>query len=235
MDFYLSKFLLSKENLTVVKWLDIICAVIVVLFGAIHLLFCIFDVGSFRRRKSIFLIEGFSVALVNLSVLLTVANTDNIFLSLAFPVFLVALTILIYLPVSFFDERLIVITDKERDFVRAIDKSMEEAKRTEEDFARGNEFLERVEKALEEKKVERLAVKRGNEETEGKEELNFEHVKNVLERLNYFNLSPSDKKTVSELKSLLFLAESSGVTKEFKSKINDGLSSLLKIMSKYSV
>ncbi len=236
MDFYLSKFLLSKENLAVVQWLDIICAVILIVLGIIHLLLCVFGVGSFRKRKSFFLLEGFSVALINLSIILTMASVDNIFISLSFPVFLVALTVLIYLPISFFDERVIVITDKERELVRAIDKSMEEEGDGEENsFARGNEFLERVEKALEEKKVERIAVKKVKEDVSVKEELNFEHVKNVLERLNYFNLSPSDKKTVSELKSLLFLAENSGVTKEFKSKINDGLSSLLKIMSKYSV
>ena len=83
--------------------------------------------------------------------------------------------------------------------------------------------------------MDKIAVKPPLEEKEIKEELNFTHVKNVLERLNYFNLSPADRKTVIDLKSELYKVENIGHTRESKVKINDGLSSLLKIMSKYSV
>lgn len=68
-----------------------------------------------------------------------------------------------------------------------------------------------------------------------KNELNFSHVKSVLERLDYFDLSPADKKQAELLKDALFSAERQGFTAETKGKINDGLSNLLKIMSKYGV
>lgn len=66
-------------------------------------------------------------------------------------------------------------------------------------------------------------------------ELDFSHVKNILKRLEYYNLSSLDAKQVAELKSALYQAETCGVNKDIKSKINDGLGALLKIMSKYGV
>ena len=236
MDFYLSKFLLFKENLIFIKGLHIASASLIILLGITHLLLCIFNVGSFRKKKMVFLLEGVSISLINLSSMLTIANAENIFLCFSFPLFLFALTLLIYLPISFFNERVIVITEKQREFVRAIDKSIvENEKENKKSFTENNEFLERIEKTFAEKKVEKIAVKPPLEEKEIKEELNFTHVKNVLERLNYFNLSPADRKTVIDLKSELFKVENIGLTRESKIKINDGLSSLLKIMSKYSV
>lgn len=63
----------------------------------------------------------------------------------------------------------------------------------------------------------------------------FTHVKNVIERLNYFPLTPSDKKQVNELQITIERAELGEEFPDLKNKINDGLSSLLKIMSKYGV
>ncbi len=71
---------------------------------------------------------------------------------------------------------------------------------------------------------------------EGKDvELDFSHVKSVIERLGYYDLNREDKNEVRELSEYLFRAEKDGVSEELKPKINDGLSSLLKIMSKYGV
>ncbi len=67
------------------------------------------------------------------------------------------------------------------------------------------------------------------------EEIDFTHVKNVIERLNYYDLGASDKRVVSELTYNVSLAERGEYTPDLKSKINDGLGSLLKIMSKYGV
>ncbi len=63
----------------------------------------------------------------------------------------------------------------------------------------------------------------------------FTHVKNVIERLGYFPLTPSDKKQVNELQITIERAELGEEFPDLKNKINDGLSSLLKIMSKYGV
>ncbi len=66
-------------------------------------------------------------------------------------------------------------------------------------------------------------------------EIDFSHVRNVMERLDYFGLSPTDRNTVNQLKNTLAEAESFGIDDALKGKINDGLGQLLKIMSKYNV
>lgn len=66
-------------------------------------------------------------------------------------------------------------------------------------------------------------------------EIDFTHVKNVIERLNYYNLGPTDKRTVNDLANNVSQAENGEFTPELKEKINDGLGALLKIMSKYGV
>ena len=76
-------------------------------------------------------------------------------------------------------------------------------------------------------------VSKNPEKSDG---LNFSHVKSVLDRLEYFDLSPADKKNIESLKSAMYVAERQGFTDDnTKEKINDGLSGLLKIMSRYGV
>ena len=65
--------------------------------------------------------------------------------------------------------------------------------------------------------------------------LDFSHVKKVIERLNYFGLSPSDKRQVKDLESTILSAERGDGGDNVKECINDGLGALLKIMSKYGV
>lgn len=63
----------------------------------------------------------------------------------------------------------------------------------------------------------------------------FTHVSNVIERLNAFPLTPNDKKQVKELEFNIRALKTQGNSQGLKSKINDGLGALLKIMSKYGV
>lgn len=65
--------------------------------------------------------------------------------------------------------------------------------------------------------------------------IDFTHVKNVISRLNVYDVSLAERRQIEELKEVLYSAEKEGVTKKTKEKINDGLSFLLKIMSKYGV
>lgn len=65
--------------------------------------------------------------------------------------------------------------------------------------------------------------------------LDFSHVKNVMSRLDYFSLSQADKRQVKELEVTLAEAENGDFTPQIKERLNDGLGSLLKIMSKYGV
>ncbi len=85
-----------------------------------------------------------------------------------------------------------------------------------------------------ETRQEILSVKAPKEKDESLE-VDFSHVKNIISRLDYFSLSGADKKAVSNLENTIILAEQKGATKELKEKVNDGLSALLKIMSKYGV
>ena len=64
-------------------------------------------------------------------------------------------------------------------------------------------------------------------------ELDFSHVKNVMAKLNYFNLSASDRTQLSELEQALYYAQNVGYDKKVKEKINEGLGALLKIMAKH--
>lgn len=64
-------------------------------------------------------------------------------------------------------------------------------------------------------------------------DLDFSHVKNVIARLDYFGLSQSDRRQIHDLEAGLTEAERGENTPELRDRINDGLSSLLKIMSKY--
>lgn len=72
-------------------------------------------------------------------------------------------------------------------------------------------------------------------EDASKYSLDFQHVRSVITRLDAYGLSPSDKKQVRDLETALSLAENGDFTPIIKSKINDGLGALLKIMSKYGV
>ena len=67
------------------------------------------------------------------------------------------------------------------------------------------------------------------------QEIDFSHVKNVIERMAFYNLSPTDKRQIRELKESVYNAETEGFTQEKKETINDGLSELLRIMSKHGV
>lgn len=80
-----------------------------------------------------------------------------------------------------------------------------------------------------------VGVPLGKENPEIKEGVNFTHVLNVIEKLNYFNLSREEKLQTNELKSMCLNYKPDGDGAEFRRKINDKLSFLLKIMSKYNV
>ena len=74
-----------------------------------------------------------------------------------------------------------------------------------------------------------------NQKKTNAKEVDFSHVKSVMDRLSSVALLPSDKKQIKELESVVRTAEATGVDGALKSKINDGLSALLKIMAKYGV
>ena len=66
-------------------------------------------------------------------------------------------------------------------------------------------------------------------------ELDFSHVKSVIERMEFFPLTATDKRQVRELENAVYQAEHGEFNRENKERINEGLGALLKIMSKYGV
>ena len=66
-------------------------------------------------------------------------------------------------------------------------------------------------------------------------EIDFSHVKNVIKRLEYYNLTAVDKRQVSQLENAIRSAENGASDLKTKEGVNEGLGILLKIMSKYGV
>lgn len=79
------------------------------------------------------------------------------------------------------------------------------------------------------------AVNVAKKESNSAADLDFTHVKNVMARLEFYGLSPSEKKIIEGLDNAIALAENQQADQKTVSKINDGLGALLKIMSKYGV
>lgn len=80
---------------------------------------------------------------------------------------------------------------------------------------------------------EEQAVIKPNEIKRG--EIDFTHLKSLLERLEFYPLSQAEKRQVKELSALVYTAENTALTQSLKIKINDLLTFLLKIMAKYGI
>ena len=66
-------------------------------------------------------------------------------------------------------------------------------------------------------------------------DIDFSHVKSVVDKLERFNLTAADKRALNSLKINVTAAESGEMNNRLKNEINDGLCSVLKMMSKYNV
>ncbi len=241
MDFFLKNIPIKPEYYNGIKIVTIACISLIVVAFSVDLILCILNVGNFRKHKNFYLLVVGATCLINLAICLT-ACQSGVIKAFSLPIILLGVGVSLYVPIAFFNERVYVITNKDREFVKSVEESVKKEEQPVVDavkpksFTENNSFVERLERALGERKVEKITPKPlVKKQEERKKELNFDHVKNVLDRLKYYNLSPVDKRTVAELKAVLFEAEEYGVTDESKGKINEGLSSLLKIMSKYSM
>ncbi|MCQ2387521.1 MAG: hypothetical protein MJ066_03640 [Clostridia bacterium] len=96
------------------------------------------------------------------------------------------------------------------------------------------EFIKRIDdKKAKEERLVCKEIKEDSIKENEKSEIQFSHVKSIIERLDNLGLNNSDKKTIHDLKLNISEAESGNKGRETKEKINDGLSALLKIMAKY--
>ena len=119
--------------------------------------------------------------------------------------------------------------DSAKNFARMLDQSV--SQNTPQDLSLDEEDLEHinVEKNLNDGRKEKIIDRRKVSE------IDFSHVKNVMEKMNYYPLTPSEKKIITDLETSISIAENEGADTSLKSRINDGLGALLKIMSKYGI
>ena len=161
----------------------------------------------------------------------------------ALPFFISALSCLFFIPVAF-------VKPKNKDYVKArelakfidkniygdntikdvLDENVERLQDRDEFIANDHVFYDNDFKVKEQKE------KKNKDLSTAKDfELDFQHVKNVISRLDYYELKDSDKRQVKELENALLSAERGAFDLDVKSRINEGLGALLKIMSKYGI
>lgn len=142
------------------------------------------------------------------------------------PLLILGVSAIAIIPTFTISTRTFKVTEKQRNLVKFIDREIKQASKK-QNFS--------VDEDID---FNRETIQLQPEEDETKlsdYELDFQHVKSVISRLDYFGLKESDKKQVKELELALLSAENGDFGLDVKSKINDGLGALLKIMSKYGV
>lgn len=142
------------------------------------------------------------------------------------PLLVMGVASITVIPVFAVPVKVFKVTEKQRDLVKFIDSEIKQATKEKDctacDKTSYKEQVIKAENVHEEKNVADF-------------DLDFKHVKSVINRLDYFGLKESDKKQVKELENALISAEKGNFGQDVKCRINDGLSALLKIMSKYGV
>ena len=193
----------------------------IISFGAVFagfivcLFISIFKSGYGIKRRAWFLILlALFCALLRLRVnLLSVADYSPL---------LTVFGLILALPLYFIREKKKPKTDEKsvREFVRFIDGKIR-VDNTEADRKPADSQTEVVN-----------AVPR---EESKRVDIDFSHVKSVLERLEPATLSYADRKQIHELEVALYSAENGKTGDDTKTKINEGLGNLLKIMAKHGV
>ncbi len=193
------------------------------------------------RREFIKKIRAFylliTIAVTCFSTALSLLKTDGVtaLINMVAPVTGVGLSVSLFLPFTSINGA-IKVSDKHKNLISKLDaviKSEDTLKTDQPEF-----IPERIRKFSAEEKKENNGIRNSlNKEPAPSiaPEVDFSHVRNVMERLDYYGLSQTDRNVIKELKLALNMAESSGLDDNLKSKINDGLGQLLKIMSKYNV
>lgn len=147
-------------------------------------------------------------------------STSNTFFIVGY-VFIFCLDLVTLAVINSFDGNKYKITSQQKEFVEFID----------------NEIKKETDKPALKPLLDKIVINQPREEKvqQQKPDIDFSHVSGILERLDYFPLSTGDKKQVNNLRANLMEAQNGTVDFDIKRRINDGLSDLLKIMSKYGV
>ncbi len=181
--------------------------------------------GIKNRLWLVFLMVG--VCLIQLWIELSInANVRYLFLTAGISI--CALSIILFLP-----QKDIEISEEGRRLARLFSdraKNEREEKEVSLPIEKSKVFSSPIIKA----EQRAMPVNNGVEQ-EHKREIDFSHVKSVLNKLEYYPLKEQDKKQAKDLENAIINAEENGMNFETKEKINDGLGALLKIMSKYAI
>ncbi|MBQ9485300.1 MAG: hypothetical protein IJU83_00515 [Clostridia bacterium] len=136
---------------------------------------------------------------------------------------------LLFVPVKSSDGK------KERELARFIDDKIKEADSRERADSRESGYVFPTEKARRDVCEIKAEPQQKDTRADGTEELDFSHVKNVLQRLELSSLTTSDRKQIRDLETALYVAEREPPSEEIREKINEGLGNLLKIMARHGV
>ena len=193
--------------------IDTIEIVVLVVVGVLFLSFLLLKifVRSFENKGTeLFLLSTFCISLLYRYALIVFEKSVSVF------ILLLAIICLLAIPIKCVGKKP-KKQDESKEFIKFIDEKIAEQEK--KPIINDMEIVEPIEE----------------EKSETVDGLNLSHVKNILNRLDYFNLSQADRRQVRELETVVFQAERHFDDLEIKEKLNDGLGALLKIMAKYGV
>ena len=192
---------------------NVVEILVLIIIGVLFLSFLLLKIflRSFENKGTVlFLLSSFSVSLLYRYVLALFNKSENKFF------LLLAVICLLAIPIKCVEKKT-KKQDESKEFIKFIDQKIAEQDQ--------KPILNEIENV---KPIE----KENSETIDG---LNLSHVKNILKRLDYFDLSQGDRRQVRDLETAVFQAERHFDDQDVKEKLNDGLGALLKIMAKYGV
>lgn len=192
--------------------INVIELVVLIVIGVLFLSFLFFKIfiRSFENKgTALFLLSSFSLSFLYRYALAIFGKSENEFF------LLLAVICLLAIPIKCVEKKA-KKQEESKEFIKFIDQKIKE--QDQEPIPIFN--IENV-KPIEKEKSETI------------DGLNLSHVKNILKRLDYFDLSQADRRQVRDLETTVFQAERYFDDLQVKEKLNDGLGALLKIMAKY--
>ncbi len=183
------------------------------------------------KKRSWFIFASASVCVAEYGIITNENNKIFFFLSLAFSLLLCAIIYSVRVRK--------IVNKKQKQLIDYIDSQIRRCEKEKSDIVSFKKpfYDTEIEPEYHENdsKIKRHFISTVEEDKKQTIDLDFSHVKNVLLKLNYYSLTPNDRKQVKDLECALITAENGEHSYELKEKINDGLGMLLKIMSKYGV
>lgn len=205
----------------------LISVAVIFILAVVAVLLAIFKSNFDLKKRSWFFLCSLAVILFEYALSFYIENSQG------FTFFSAAVFLVFSIPVISIKKK---DNAKAKELVRLLDQKILKANDMPKAFDEVEEPIDEVEEQKQVIKPNKsTAINLAKKEKVAGAELDFTHVKNVMARLDYYGLSPSEKKLVENLKESIVAAENYKLDQNTKSKINDGLGALLKIMSKYGI